>query len=379
MLRQITSVALFSIFLSGCGLWSGSDEVEPNALVEFVPDKQVVVKWSADVGSGLGKKFHQMVPAISGEHIFAPSVDGTVSSFYLADGSKVWSVDLDVALLAGVGSGDNKLVVTTENGVVICLDAKTGAELWRKQLSSEVVAEPQLNNKLVVVQLINGKIVALDSSNGNQRWVFDSIAPRLTLRGTSSPLVAADVTLAGLDNGKFVALDNETGALLWEQTVSLAEGRSELERMTDVDGRPLLFENVIYIPGFQGNIVAINPFNAQTLWAKKISSYHSLAAGFGNIYVSEVNDHIQALDTRSAASVWKQDQLENRQITAPAVIGNAVAVGDSEGYIHFLSQIDGHFVARFNSGSRLLGDMKVKDNILYVLTDAGRLFALTLN
>ena len=185
--------------------------------------------------------------------------------------------------------------------------------------------------------------------------------------------------MTGLDNGKFIALDNETGAVLWEQNVSLPEGRSELERMTDVDGRPLLFKNVIYISGFQGNVVAINPFNSQTVWSKKMSSYHSMAAGFGNIYVSEAGDHVQALDALSAASVWRQDKLENRYITAPSVIGNSVAVGDSEGYVHFLSQIDGHFVARYDAGSRLVGDMKVKGNVLYVLTDAGRLLALTLN
>lgn len=379
MLRRIAAITLCSLALSGCGLWGGSEEVQPNKLVDFTADKKVVVQWAANIGGDLGDKFHQMAPAISGDAIFAASVDGTVSSFNVETGSKRWSVDLDVTLLAGVGAGSDKLVVATESGVIICLDATTGAELWRKQVSSEVVAEPQLNNKIVVAQLINGKIVALDSRTGEQRWVYDSLAPRLTLRGTSSPIVAADVTLAGLDNGKFVALDNETGAVLWEQNISLAEGRSELERMTDVDGRPLLFENVVYIAGFQGNLVAINPFNAQSLWAKKMSSYHSLAAGFGNIYVSESVDHVQALDARSAASVWKQDQLENRQITAPAVIGNAVAVGDAEGYVHFLSQIDGHFVARYDTGSRLVGDMKVKGNTLYVLTDAGRLLALTLN
>jgi outer membrane protein assembly factor BamB len=379
MFRRIAFVSLVSFALSGCGLWGGSDEVEPNKLVDFAAEKKVVVQWSADIGGDLGDKFHQIVPAISGEYIYTSTVEGGISSFNVETGARQWFVDLDVPLLAGIGAGANKLVIVTESAEVICLNAETGVTLWRKQVSAEVVAEPQLNRSLVVVQLINGKIMALDALTGSERWTYDSLVPRLTLRGTSSPLVASDVTLAGLDNGKFIALDNETGAVLWEQTVSLAQGRSELERMTDVDGRPLLFENVVYIPGFQGNVVAINPFNAQTLWAKKMSSYHSLAAGFGNIYVSESGDHVQALDARTAASVWKQDQLENRQITAPAVIGNAVAVGDVEGYVHFISQIDGHFVARYDAGSRLVGDMKVKGSTLYALTDAGRLLALTLN
>ncbi len=379
MLRRFAFVAFMGMALAGCGFWGGSDEVKPNELVDFTSEKQVVVRWSADVGNGPGDKFHQVVPSIIDGRVFAMSADGKVAAFDEKTGSKLWSVELEQSLLAGVGAGSGKAVVVTEAGVVISLDATTGEELWRSQLTSEVASEPQLNNELVVVQLINGKIIALEGDSGEVRWSYDTTLPRLTLRGTSSPLVALDVTLAGLDNGKFVALDNTDGGVLWEQSISIPEGRSELERMTDVDGKPLLFENVIYIPSFQGQLVAINPFNAQTLWAKKMSSYRSLAAGFGNIYVSEANDHVQALDSRSAASVWKQSQLENRQINSPAVIGNTVAVGDREGFIHFMSQIDGHFVARFDTGSGLTGDMKSKDEVLYVLTDAGRLFALTLN
>ncbi len=326
----------------------------------------------------LGDKFHQISPSVIDERLYALSTEGNVLALDKNSGQTIWSVDLNLELLAGVGVGAGKVVVASESGEVISLDAENGSELWRKQMVSEVVSEPQLNQDLVVVQMINGNIAALESDTGSIRWLHDSAGPRLTLRGTSSPLVALDVTLAGLDNGKFVALDNQTGAVLWEQRVSLPEGRSELERMTDVDGRPLLFENVIYIPGFQGQLVALNPFNAQTLWKKKVSSYRSLAAGFGNVYVTEANDHVQAFDAQNAASVWKQVDLENRQLTSPAVLGNHVAVGDNEGYIHFMSQIDGRFIARFGAGSSLTGDLIVKDDVLYAQTDSGRIFALTL-
>lgn len=379
MFQRIASIALISLSLTGCGLWGGSDEVEPNKLVDFTAEKQVAVKWSVDVGGDLGDKFHQMVPAISGDNIYTAVPEGVVSSFSLDGGKKNWQVDLETKLLAGAGAGVDKVVVTTESGVVICLDAANGQELWRTQLASEVVSEPQLNEQLVVLQTVNSRVVALDAKTGKRRWAYESTQPRLTLRGTSTPIVALDVTLAAFDSGKFVAIDNDSGTALWEQSITIPEGRSELERMTDVDGRPLLFENVIYVPSYQGQIVAINPFNAQTLWSKKASSFHSLAAGFGNIYASESNDHVQAFDTRSAASVWKQDQLENRLISSPVVVSNSVAVGDYEGYVHFMSQIDGHFIARYDVGGAVTGDMKVKDDVLYVLTDAGKLLALTLN
>ncbi|WP_136681432.1 outer membrane protein assembly factor BamB [Neptunomonas sp. XY-337] len=378
MFKRISSVLLLSAAISGCSLWGGSDEVEPSPLVDFDAEKQVIVEWSRSIGGDLGDKFHQLAATISGDQIYAVSADGSVGAFALDDGEPRWEIDLDEAISAGAGAGDNKVVVVTEQGEAICLDALTGGELWRKQLATEVTAEPQLNNELVVVQLINGSIVALDSDTGVTRWRYDSLSPRLTLRGTSAPIVALDVTLAGLDNGKFVALDNASGATLWEQTVSYPEGRSELERMTDIDGRPMLYEKVMYIPSFQGDLVAINPFNAQTLWKKKLSSYRSLASGFGNVYVSEANDHVQALDAKNAASVWSQSQLENRMLSAPAAFGNVVAVGDREGYIHFLSQIDGRFIARYDADAAITSDMKTRGNRLFVLTDSGRLLALTL-
>lgn len=379
MLRRLLAVSMISLSIAGCSMWGSSDEVEPNPLVDFTAERQVVVKWSAQVGDGPGDFFNQMTPALLDDFVFSASNDGVVAAFNEDTGTQLWRIDLDKELIGGVGAGSGKVVVSAITGELICLDAKTGHQLWAAQLTSEVVSDAQLNNQLVVAQQINGKIVALNAETGELVWSYESTLPRLTLRGTSSPLVALDVTLAGLDNGKFVALDNQSGGVLWEQSISLPEGRSELERMTDVDGRPLLFENVIYIPSYQGKVVAINPFNAQTVWSKDLSSFHSLAAGFGNIYIGEANDHVQALDTRTAASVWSQSQLENRQITSPIVAGNAVAVADKEGYLHFMSQIDGHFIARFKLGSGMTGDMKVKGNTIYALTDSGRLYALTLN
>jgi outer membrane protein assembly factor BamB len=378
MFKKALLIGVTASVLSGCSLWGGSDEIEPSPLVDFTAEKQFAVKWSAQIGDGPGDAYHQMTPAVTNDRVYASDQDGLVVAIDKANGKSLWKTDLDVALTAGVGAGAGRVVVVGLSGEVYCLDAATGELLWQHTLRSEVVSEPQLNNQIVVVQQINGVIVALDGQSGDEKWRYESQMPRLSLRGTSAPLVALDVTLAGLDNGKFVALDNNNGSILWEQNVSVAEGRSELERMTDVDGRPLLFENVIYVPSYQGELIAINPYNAQTVWKKKVSSYRSLAADFGNIYLSEANDHVQAFDARSAASVWSQNQLEYRRLTAPVVSGNSVIVGDKEGYLHAMSQIDGHFVARYDANSGLTGDMKVSDDVLYVLTDSGRLLALTL-
>ncbi|MFC6671669.1 outer membrane protein assembly factor BamB [Marinobacterium aestuariivivens] len=379
-LFRVLTAGMLAASLTGCSLWGANDEIEPSELVDFEPERQVQVLWSARVGSGLGDKYHQFAPASDGVRIYANDTEGTVAAFDLNTGRRIWETELDTVIGAGVGVGLSQAVVVAESGEVIALNSSDGRELWRRQLSSEAVAAPQLNRDLVVVQLVNGKVTALDAASGQHRWTYDSQVPSLSLRGTAAPVVAADVTFTGFANGKLVAIANSNGKMVWEQRVAEPQGRSELERMVDVDGRPLLASNMLYVSSYQGRLVAINPFNAQIQWARESSSYRSPVAGFGNVYVAEANDHVQAFDAGSSASVWSQPQLEHRGITSPALLGNYLVVGDREGYLHFLSQIDGHFVARYRADSEgVVGDMLSVNDVLYVLDNDGRLLALRLN
>lgn len=377
---RLALITLSSALLSACGFWGDKgEEVAPTPLVSFDAEKEVKVLWSASVGSGLGSKYQQIVPAIDGDNIYALDQDGTVQAFARADGAQLWKQDFELPVVGGVGAGYGKVALTAEEGDVIVLDGSDGSELWRAKVSTEATAPVQFNQDLAVVQLINGKVAAFDAATGERRWTYDSQVPRLTLRGTSTPIVASDVTFAGFASGKFAAIDNERGIALWESRVAIPEGRSELERMVDIDGRPLLVDRMLYVTSYQGRLAAINPFRAQIVWSQDVSSYRSLAAGFGNVYVSESNDAVQAFDRATSASVWKQSKLENRGITSPAVVDSTVVVGDYEGYIHFMSQTDGHFVARYKvDSSGLNGDPLSKDGVLYVLSNGGRLVALTL-
>ncbi|MBY4678884.1 outer membrane protein assembly factor BamB [Marinobacterium arenosum] len=378
LLRAMT-LGLAAMLLSACSLWDSSEELEPNPLVDFEAEKQVEVLWSASVGDGPGEKYHQIVPAVVGEQLFAVDHDGLVAAFNRLDGERLWQQELDVRVIGGLAAGYGRLALTTEDGRVMVLDADSGELRWQAKLSSEVVAVPQFNRELLVVQMINGKVVALDIEDGSHRWTYDAQIPNLTLRGTSAPIVAANITFAGFANGKLAAIDNASGGEVWARRVALAHGRTELERVIDLDGRPVLVDNLLYVPSYQGRLVAINPFNSQIVWAQDVSSYRDLAEGFGNIYVAEQDDALQAFDRRTSASVWRQPALARRMISAPATVGNELLVGDSLGYLHVLSQVDGRFVARHKvDGSGLSAPPLVVDDIIYLLSDGGRLQALTL-
>ncbi|WP_432696497.1 outer membrane protein assembly factor BamB [Marinobacterium sp. YM272] len=379
MVRVLTA-SLLTASLAGCGLWGGPDEVEPAALVDFDAEKNVSVLWSAQVGDGPGLGYHQFEPAIGNSRVFAADNEGEVVAIDQASGEKLWDVELDLPLSGGVGFGFGSVVVATENGEVIVLDATTGEERWRSRVASEVVAQPQVNADLVVVQVINGQVSAFDRVTGEHRWTYDSQIPQLSLRGTGAPVVTDQVTLTGFANGKLLAIDNRSGNAVWEQRIALAEGRSELERIVDVDGRPLIVNGTVYVTSYQGRLVALNPYGPRIVWSRDYSSYRGLASGFGNIYAVSADDKVDAFDAGSSASVWQQPALLNRRLTSPAELNNTVVVGDSEGYLHFMSQIDGHFVARYNfDSSGIYSDPLVVDDVLYVLSNDGRLAALKLN
>lgn len=366
--------------LAGCSFWGGSEEVQPAPLVDFSAENSVSVKWSATVGSGPGRRFHQMAPSIDGDRIYAADSQGVVTAFDRHTGARAWSISLREPVVGGVGAGFGQVLLTTRAGEVVALNGNDGKELWRQRVASEVTAQVQINRELVVLQQISGRVTALDRMTGEHRWSFDAQVPALTLRGTGVPLLAADVTFAGMSNGRLVALDNRDGQLIWDQRVALDEGRSDLERIVDINGRPIIVDNMLYVVGYQGRLLAINPFNAQAVWAQNVSSYRSLASGFGNIYVADATGHVHAYDAGSSASVWSQTAMTHRQLTSPAVLGSSVVVGDQEGYLHFMSQVNGRFVARHRvDSSGLQGDMLVRDNTLYVLSNAGRLVAITLN
>lgn len=377
--KSLIALAL-TVLISGCGFWGGSDEVQPAALVNFEPQNTVAVRWSATVGNGPGSRFHQMVPSIDGDRIFAADGQGVVSAFDRNTGVRAWTVNLRESLMGGVGAGFGQVMLTTRSGQVVSLNANDGKELWRHQLASEVTAQPQLNRELVVLQQINGRVTALDRMTGEHRWSFDAQVPALTLRGSGIPLLASDVTFVGMANGRIAALDNSDGQMIWDQRVSLNEGRSDLERIVDINSRPTIVNNILYVVGYQGRLLAINPFNAQAIWAQNVSSYRGLASGFGNIYVVDAQGHVHAYDAASGASVWSQNELTHRRLTSPIALGTTLVVGDREGYLHFLSQVNGSFVARYRvDASGLQGDLLVRDNTLYVFSNAGRLVALTLN
>ncbi len=271
------------------------------------------------------------------------------------------------------------MLVGTLRGEVLALDVSTGEERWRSQVSSEVLAAPAVNGDIVLVQTQDDRLIALEMDTGAQRWSYESSPAVLTLRGTGAPLLTNQLAVAGLSSGKVVALDTRRGLPVWEQRVAIPQGRSELERVVDIDGGLLLSGGTLYVTSYQGRAAALELESGRVLWQRDASSYSGAALGYGSVYLSLADGTVEGIDERSTTALWRNESMARRQLSAPAVFSSYVVVGDIEGYLHLLSQVDGRFVARERiDSSGVRARPVVEGDWLYAFGNDGKLVALTI-
>jgi len=362
--------------------WFGDDEVNPPArLVDIEQQVNLTRAWQVSVGNGQGDTYNELSPALEGNVIYVASENGTVQAVDADSGDTVWRVRLDSNITGGVGVGSGMVLLGTGDAEVTALDQANGEELWTVRVSSEVLSAPQTNGNVVVAQTIDGKLVALNAQNGEQAWIYETVLPALTLRGTSRPVITnTGLVIAGFSNGTLVAVSAEDGVYRWEERVAVPEGQYDIDRVIDVDGDLLLDGNRVFASSYQGNLMAYDTQTGRIVWGiPNASSYHGITRGFGNLYYCSDQGHIVAIRDNSDDVVWENDALSYRNLTAPIAFNNYVAVADFEGYVHFISQVDGSVVGRIrvdNDGVR--SNLIVRGNRLYVYGNSGRLTALNL-
>ncbi len=376
---RVALVALLLSWLAGCSWWDTEEQIKPAGLTSFADERTVTTLWSSKLGAGLGQRYNALRPAVLGNRIYASDVEGNLFALERETGKTIWRLELGVDVSGALGIGDGKLLVATNDGRLLAFKALDGAPLWTAKLSSESVSAPQANTQVVLVQTIDGRLTAFSPKTGEQLWVYNAQIPALTLRGTSTPLLTRQAVFAGFSNGKIVALDIRNGNLAWEARVAVAEGKTELERMVDVDGELLLSGNLLYVSSYQGRLAAISANDGRILWSRPLSSYRGIAETLSQLYASDAEGNVIAFEKSNGLEYWKQDGLFYRQSTAPAVISNTVVVADFEGYVHFIDPQDGRFVARKRvDSSGVRGPLLVRDEVLYVYGNSGRLTAIML-
>lgn len=376
MMRSLVLSWFILGLLSGCAWFGDDDNSEPPAkLTSFEEQVRLKGLWRRDTGDGTNEQFVKLVPAVVGQRVYVADRNGSVRAYELENGKEIWHSKTGVAISAATGVGEGLVLVGSSEAELVVLAADSGEERWRTTVSSEILSVPQVYDDVVVVQTVDGSIAGLNADTGESLWIYDRSAPVLTLRGTSTPLVEGGAVLAGFANGKMAALEVATGRQLWETAVAISHGRTELQRIVDLDADPVIRDGILYVVSFQGRMVAINLQDGRLLWNRDMSAYSGIAVDRQQVYVSDVDSEVWALDRRTGSSLWKQGELRRRALTGPAVIGSFVGVGDFEGYVHLLSRMDGSIVGRIrvDSDGVLAAPVPLIGDRLLVLGAGGKL------
>ena len=374
--RIISLIAVTSL-LTACGLFGDKeDELEPMELVKIDPSIKIKKIWSAKLGGDAEFLRVALRPVGDGSRIYAASHDGKVSAFDPESGKRVWETELDIELSAGPGVGEGHVVVAAKDGLVVALDASSGEEKWRADVSGESLARPLIKGESGVVQTIDNRVEALSLFDGRSRWTVVQSAPVLTMRGSASPVAVGTSVIAGFDSGRVVAMDLDTGTIAWESLISPPQGRSDLDRLSDIDGAIAVVAQDIYVAGYQGRLASLASESGQVLWNREISSFEGVAADWNSVYTVRDDGEVIAMTRRTGAETWRNASLLRREPTLPVPFNTTVVVGDLEGYVHFFSNIDGEPVARVQLGSKgISNEPLVIANRLYVQSDGGDLAA----
>jgi outer membrane protein assembly factor BamB len=363
--------------VAGCSLFGDKEEeLKPTKLVAI--DQVVKVKrvWSAKLGGDSEFLLLALRPTGDGSRIYAASQDGKVSAFDPESGRVLWSTDLEVELTAGPGTGEGNVVVTSKDGMAILLDATDGSEKWRVNIEGESLARPLIREDRVVVQTIDNRLQGLSVFDGRPLWSVQQSTPALTVRGSSSPVAIGSTVIAGFDTGRLIAADIDSGEIAWESLLSPPQGRSDLDRLSDIDGELAVVGQDLYASGYQGRLAALASESGQVLWSRDVSSIAGVSADWNSIYTVRDDGELVAMTRRDGTEAWRNASLLRREPTLPVPFGTTVVVGDLEGFIHFFNTIDGEPVARTQIGGAAIStNPYVMANRLYVQSDGGQLAA----
>lgn len=373
-----TLLALSVTALAGCSLFSSSNpRYDPVPLTEYAPGVSARIAWSVNIGSGGGYGF---VPHVVGDSVYTAAPNGVVSRINLASGAVQWQAKTDINLSAGAGSDGTITAVAAADGTVVAFDAR-GAEKWRAKASSEVNIPPAVGAGIVAVRSSDYRIQAFDESSGELLWNVQRPGPALALKTAMQMIIADDLLISGLPNGRLIAINARSGAVQWEGTVSVSQGATDLERISDVVGAPQLQGPLLCGVTYQGRMACFDlSQGGRPVWDQAISSVSGMTMDNQQAYAANQRDVVYAFALNDGHEVWKQDGLRNRRLSTPAVVPQGLAVGDYEGYVHFLSRTDGRLLGRVQvGGGAIVSPLVASNNGILVQTGNGNLVLVGVN
>jgi outer membrane protein assembly factor BamB len=339
------SLIVFALFLAGCST-SPSPVLPPVKLTEVKNAFVIKRRWEKDFGEGAGENYLKLTPVLADGVLYVIDYQGLLTAYNIQDRSIRWQTNLSTPAATALTLDKDMLLFGTSHGDVFAVQKANGGIVWHAQVSSEVLAPPTVAKDFVIVRCVNGMLYALKRADGKQVWSLEQTTPALTLRGTSAPVIAGDIVLSAFDNGHLLAVNLQSGKVLWQTTISIPRGRTDLERMVDIDANPIVVDDTVYTVSYQGRLAAVQLGSGRILWTRDIGSYIGMVVDAYRIYLADSQSQVWALDRLNGATLWKQDALLRRSLTTPRLQNQYVIVADFDGFIHWLRRDNGKLVAR---------------------------------
>ncbi|CUA86545.1 outer membrane protein assembly factor BamB [Pseudidiomarina woesei] len=388
-LKQLALASSAIMLVSAC---STTDEIPVKELQEFNAKIKPDVVWKASVGDGVENYFSHLNPVVVGDYIIAADRVGVVAAYQRSNGKRVWRKELREELNFGTGGWWSQgepmriaggltaergvVYLGSENGDVVALDVADGNVKWHSQVGIEILADPAVGSGVVVVKGSSGDVVALNLETGAEQWRYGTESPALTLRGTAAPIIAQGGVFIGTATGKVVVVIAENGQPAWETRLAVPSGSTELQRIVDVDSKPVLFGGVLYNVAYNGSLVAVDVRNGNTIWKREYSSFQNLTLAEGRLFLTDASDTVSALNLDGGIELWSNTDYNGRLLTAPVQFGDYIVVGDSMGYLHFLDILNGRTVGRLDVGEEVYTAPVVEGDTLYLQARDGSLLAV---
>ncbi|MAZ78239.1 MAG: outer membrane protein assembly factor BamB [Legionellaceae bacterium] len=376
-MKKLLAAALILpvLWLAGCS--TQDPALRPSPLPIFSPSMSVKSVWSKSIGDGASGYYLHLQPALSNGNLYVASYDGVLMAIRAQTGQVLWETRSASHYVSGVSIDAGKLFVATNSGKLMAVNQNDGAVLWTSSLNSQSLARPEAYNGMVLVHTIDGAVTAFRESDGGQLWQYKQTVPGLILHLASQPQLAGQYAVCGFANGTVATLHASDGKLMWSRQVAEPQGATVIERMVDIDVSPIVANGVVYVGSYQGKLVALNIIDGKTLWQRNVSVYAGLAADHHYLFLSDAGGNVSAYDQSNGSVFWTQKGLARRGLTAPTIAGpNSLVVGDKEGYVHWMSLKDGHFLAQARAAlDPIIGAPVAEGHYVFVYSQSGRLIA----
>ena len=355
---NVAVLALMTTAVVGCNRGIKPVVHDPVKLVQIAQPVSVLQPvFSVDVGNKKANKKDPLALQVgySNAQIVTASRGGEVTGFD-STGQRLWSMNVGNQITGGVALDplSQTAIVSTRNGLVMAFDSATGAKRWEHQLSGSVLTPALISNNRVVLSANDGFLHGLSLQTGQSIWQFATQVPAISVRGSAAPTLLDDKTaLLATADGRLHAITTDSGLPQWSRRVGVGTGSSEVERMSDVDGMPIVDNNQLYAISYSGQLLGIDLASRQVMFVNEIASLKALAVNNKQVIATSLEGKVVAYDRINGNVLWESEALAYRDLTNPVMIGNYIAVGDLEGVVHLFNPATGDIISRVQTKGAL--------------------------